>query len=165
MSKLIRAVDIVAYSLLTLATSIMVVSIFLQVLFRYLMGNPLFWSEEVSRYAFIWVVFIGAAIATKRGAHIGVDYFTALLSDRQRYLLGILVSILLLIFMGIVVVVSVPLIQSNMTQKSPAVRIVMGYVFLAIPVGFAMMFFYTLEGLIRVLRESHRNQSEEEQAQ
>lgn len=151
MSRIIRAVDIVAYSLLTIATCIMVVSIFLQVVFRYVVGNPLFWSEEISRYAFIWVVFIGASIATKRGSHIGVDYFTALLNDRQRYYLGIVVSVLLLFFCATVVASSVPLIESNLTQKSPAVRITMAYIFLAIPVGFSMMFMYTLEALIDVL--------------
>lgn len=152
MKKIIYIVDIIAYSLLTLAMAVMVISIFLQVFFRYVMDHPLFWSEEVGRYAFIWLVFIGAAIATKRGAHIGVDYFTSLLSHNSKRILGIFVTVLLLIFMGIVIIASIPLIQNNMTQKSPAVRITMGYIFLAIPIGFSMMFIYTLNGFIKALK-------------
>jgi len=152
--RFVFVIDISAYTLLTVATLIMVISIFLQVFFRYIIGNPLFWSEEVSRYAFVWIVFIGAALATKRGAHIGVDYFILHLSARSKRIVGLIVSVMVLVFIAIVIVKSFPLISNNMSQKSPAVRITMGYVFLAIPIGFTMMFIYTIEGMIRVIQGS-----------
>lgn len=154
MKILIKTIDITAYFLLTAATLIMVVSIFLQVFFRYVIGAPLFWSEEISRYAFIWVVFIGAALATKRGSHIGVDYFVSRLSERSQQIIATIVSLLVLAFIVIVVVNSFPLIHSNMSQKSPAIRIVMGYVFLAIPLGFSMMFIYISDSLIRLVKRA-----------
>jgi TRAP-type C4-dicarboxylate transport system permease small subunit len=40
---------------------------------RYCFGQPLPWAEELMLYLMIFVVFIGAAIATWRGAHIGID--------------------------------------------------------------------------------------------
>jgi TRAP-type transport system small permease protein len=148
---IISVIDITAYVLLTIATLIMVVSIFLQVIFRYVIGNPLFWSEEISRYAFVWIVFIGAALATKRGSHIGVDYFISRLAERSKKIIALCVGILVLTFIVVVIINSFPLISSNMTQKSPAVRITMGYVFLAIPIGFTMMFIYTFEILLKMV--------------
>ncbi|MEJ2134846.1 MAG: TRAP transporter small permease subunit [Desulfofustis sp.] len=62
---IVRALDGFAYLLLVGSTLVMVISILLQVFFRYVMNAPLYWSEEIARYAFVWLVFIGAAIAPK----------------------------------------------------------------------------------------------------
>jgi TRAP-type C4-dicarboxylate transport system permease small subunit len=46
---------------------------FVQVLLRYVFSNPVAWIEEMSRYLFVWIVFLGAALAFRRGEHIQVD--------------------------------------------------------------------------------------------
>ena len=45
----------------------MAVAVFLQVLFRYLLHLPLFWTEEFARYCLVWASLLGAAVALKRG--------------------------------------------------------------------------------------------------
>ncbi len=40
---------------------------------RYFFNSPIEWAEEFSRYAFIWIVFLGAAVCTKHGRHIVID--------------------------------------------------------------------------------------------
>jgi TRAP-type C4-dicarboxylate transport system permease small subunit len=47
----------------------------LQVSCRYVLGSPLVWSEEVARYLYIWVCFLGAPIALRRGNHIAITLF------------------------------------------------------------------------------------------
>ena len=104
MGKLIvRALDGFAYLLLVSATLVMVISILLQVFFRYVMNAPLYWSEEIARYAFVWLVFIGAAIASKRGSHIGVDYVVMHLPEVPKNVLAILVNLLVLFFISCVI--------------------------------------------------------------
>ncbi len=120
MGKLIvRALDGFGYLLLVVATLVMVTSILLQVFFRYAMNSPLYWSEEIARYAFVWLVFIGAAIASKRGAHIGVDYLVMHLPELPKNILAIIVNILVLFFISCVIYMSVGVIESNMTQALP----------------------------------------------
>ena len=46
---------------------------FAQVVTRYLLGDPLIWSEEAARYLFVWVSMIGAALALREGGHFGLD--------------------------------------------------------------------------------------------
>ena len=45
----------------------------LEVVSRYILNVSLAWSEEIARHLFIWASFLGAGVALKRGAHIGVD--------------------------------------------------------------------------------------------
>ena len=45
----------------------------LNVIFRYVFNQPFEWAEEFSRYAFIWLVFMGAAVTTKQRKHIIID--------------------------------------------------------------------------------------------
>jgi TRAP-type C4-dicarboxylate transport system permease small subunit len=52
---------------------LMFLATFANVVARYLFNNPIQWAEEFSRYAFIWVVFLGAVVCTKHKRHIGID--------------------------------------------------------------------------------------------
>ena len=57
-----------------IAISIVMVCVTLaQVIFRYVIAAPLPWSEELARYCFVWIVFLGGALGLARGIHLGVD--------------------------------------------------------------------------------------------
>jgi len=142
--KTIKIMDWISYALLIIFSSVMVISTFLQVIFRYLLNYPLFWSEELSRFSFVWIVFVGAAVAMKRGAHIGVDYFVKNLPLQLKNYLRILVTILELFFLLTVIGRSILVVRVNMSQHSPAMRIPMGLVYLAIPVGLSLMVGYII---------------------
>jgi TRAP-type C4-dicarboxylate transport system permease small subunit len=52
---------------------VMSLTTFANVLARYFFNSPIQWAEELARYAFIWVVFMGAVVCTKRKRHIAID--------------------------------------------------------------------------------------------
>ncbi len=151
MKALIKAADWLVMVLLTLAAGTMIVAIFLQVFFRFIVQSPLYWTEELSRYSFVYVVFIGAAWAGKNNMHLGVDYFTSKLPDAAMRILKIILDFLILIFSAVVVIVGFQVVPVNLKQLSPALNIPMGIVYAAIPLGFALLFIYYLEHLIRDL--------------
>ncbi len=141
--RIVQVMDWIGYLLLVVFSIIMVVATFLQVIFRYFY-HPLFWSEELSRYCFVWIVFVGAAITLKHGSHIGVDYFVKYLPSRFKTVLALLINCGIAVFLILVIFQSILVVMVNMTQHSPAMRIPMGLVYLAIPVGFTMMLGYTI---------------------
>lgn len=148
MRLLIKAADCLVTILLTLATGTMVVAIFLQVFFRFVIRSPLYWTEELSRYSFVYVVFIGAAWAGKKNMHLGVDYFTSKLPDTAVRILRVILDGLILLFSAVIVIVGAQVVPINFKQFSPALSIPMGMVYAAIPIGFSLLFIYYLEHLM-----------------
>jgi TRAP-type C4-dicarboxylate transport system permease small subunit len=74
MEKTLERVLRTACFLLMLA---MVTIIFAQVIARYVLSDSLSWSEEVGRYLFIWMTFLGAALALRNGNHVALDVLVA----------------------------------------------------------------------------------------
>jgi TRAP-type C4-dicarboxylate transport system permease small subunit len=66
--------------------STIVVSITIQVITRYLFGQPLVWVEELAGYCFLWAVFLGAAVGMKELRHIRIDTFVSRLPTRAQAL-------------------------------------------------------------------------------
>lgn len=50
--------------------------------------EPLVWSEELARYLFIWVAFLGWVVATERRSHIAITQFSERASPRLQRVLG-----------------------------------------------------------------------------
>ncbi|WP_457427342.1 TRAP transporter small permease [Roseateles sp. P5_E7] len=67
--RLCRAIDL----LIAAALAVMVVLVFGNVVLRYAFNSGIAVSEEVSRWLFVWLCFLGAVVAMKDGAHLGTD--------------------------------------------------------------------------------------------
>jgi TRAP-type C4-dicarboxylate transport system permease small subunit len=64
-----------------------VVSITIQIVTRYIFGQPLVWVEEAAGYSFIWLVFLGASAGFKELRHIRIETFVARLGSTPQNLL------------------------------------------------------------------------------
>jgi len=135
-----KGVDYIAAILL----AVMTVLVFLQVLFRYWLQLPLDWGEEVSRYLFIWSAMLGAAIATKRRAHFGIDFLVRALPFPVQTAIAVGVNLCICALMGVVAVQGTKLALSNLSQISPTLAIPMAVPYAAVPVCALLMLFYTI---------------------
>ncbi|MEW9838312.1 TRAP transporter small permease [Mesorhizobium marinum] len=126
-------------ALLGLAT----ISVTYQILIRFVLDHfgvniaaP--WTEEVARYALIWVVFVGAGVVCRYSGLIAVDIVPhALPSPYGRYvkIAAILVTIA---FFGVLAWMGVEFAATGSIETSPVMRIPMTVVYLAVPVGSAL---------------------------
>ena len=83
-SKVVSALlKLVELSIIVISVLMVTVTL-AQVIFRYLLTAPLPWSEELSRYCFVWIVFLGGALGLSRGIHLGVDLFVGMLPEKYR---------------------------------------------------------------------------------
>ncbi len=119
--------------------AIMIAVTFAQVVSRYVLLAPLAWSEELARYCFVWIVFLGATLGLEQGVHIGVDILTTLLPLTLQRWLQRLNEVLILAFTLVIIAASLPVIEANRLQYSPAMGFQMAKVYLAIPLGMAVM--------------------------
>ncbi|KUO51508.1 MAG: hypothetical protein APF76_17750 [Desulfitibacter sp. BRH_c19] len=140
----------------TILYATMVIVIFLQVFFRFVIKASLPWSEELARYIMAYAVFIGAAIAAKEGAHIGINVIVgALPKPFDKYMRGIAMFISF-IFAALLLYLSIIIVMFLMKtgQKSPAMLIPIWIAYLSVPLGAILM-------SIRFLQSTYLNFKEE----
>jgi len=141
-SIVIRRLTRLVEWMLTALSILIFVVVFLQVLFRYLLRQPLFWSEELPRYLLIWMCFLAAAVAQKHDAHINITLCLAPLSTRARQVLKILTDAIILAFLWVITYSGGLVTSITAHHRSTALQLPMGLVYAALPVGAILMSLY-----------------------
>ena len=117
----------------------------LQVIFRFILGNPLPWPEELSRLLFIYLVFIGGAEASLSRTHIAIDVVDAFgFPPAVNKVLEIVRGIVVVITMGVVVYGAWIMLPAMATMPLPATGFPVSIMVLPVLVGSALMVFYAL---------------------
>ncbi|NIK28744.1 TRAP-type C4-dicarboxylate transport system permease small subunit [Thalassobacillus devorans] len=104
------------------------------------MDNSLSWSEELARYCFIWLIYVGISYGVKRRRHISVDAMMLLFKGKTKIYFSILANVLFLVFCGYVVFYASGIASQLLAygQTTPALKIPTGIVYAAPPVGMGL---------------------------
>lgn len=136
-------IETVAALLLCVATVVTLV----QVVFRYGLNHSLPWPEEMARWAFVWLVFLGSAMLVRRGRHIAIDLFAGMLEGRAAALHAFAVRALMACAAMLMVVIGLRLVGRS-SYVSPALGWPFLYLYLAAPTGGLLsLFFMAVEPL------------------
>ena len=122
----------------------MTVVVFLQVVFRYVLTQPLHWSEELARYLFVWISMIGAALALHKRGHFGLEFFFQKLPERTRRWGQIVIHVLVGGLILVILIQGIMLVQKTAQQESPAMGMSMGLAYASLPAGAALMVIHLL---------------------
>jgi TRAP-type transport system small permease protein len=82
--------------LMAASLALMVVLVFTNVVLRYAFNSGITVSEELSRWLFVWLTFLGAIVALNEGAHLGTDTLVSRLSVRGKKVCLVLGHVLML---------------------------------------------------------------------
>lgn len=125
----------------TLLVGTMIVCLGLQVVMRIFSGSSIAWTEELSRYTFLWAVYIGAALAVKRGGHVRITAQFGLLSTKWRVFFRVLGDAIWIAFNMYIAFEGLEVIKEGLQfpEISPTLGIVKSWVELVIPAGFVLM--------------------------
>ncbi|MBL8699149.1 MAG: TRAP transporter small permease [Alphaproteobacteria bacterium] len=122
-----------ALSVLLLAFYLSV--ILLQVFFRYVLNESLFWSEEVVRYSLVWGVMLGAALVAYDRGHINIDIVSPFLPDAGKRVLQFIANSCTLAFLVILAYAGWDFTDRTWFQNSASLEVPMRAVYLAMPIG------------------------------
>jgi len=140
--------------LVIVVMAVLVLDVLWQVFTRLILKDPSSWTEELAQFMLVWVALLGAAVALGRGAHLGIDYFVGKLPARTRLATEVFVFFAVAAFSLFVMIVGgIDLVASNLElgQESPALRVKMGYVYLAVPISGFFLTLYAVIGLVERL--------------
>jgi len=136
-ARIAGAIDI---SIETLSAALLVGTVviaFLQVVFRFVLNNALSWPEEMARFAFVWCVFLAAAMVTRRSRHIAIDLLPRALGPGALRVHACAVRAVSAAVAAFLLVYGADLVLKS-TYVSPALEWPYTYLYLAVPTGAAI---------------------------
>ena len=153
MQRILDYMDCVLQKIIIGTMAFMLFFTFIQVVARYLFESSLVYSEELSRYLFVWTVFLGLPVVAKRGGHMAVTALSGRLKGAAARVMSIAAHLIGIVFMATMIIQGVEMVQRTSQQLSPAMEISMSWVYLAIPIGCLFMMLQMLSSLIALLRK------------
>lgn len=146
MHLLKRRIDRILAGAVIVIMGALVVDVLWQVFTRFVLRDPSSYTEELARFLLIWVGLLGAAYVAGQRRHLAVDLLPAALSGGRRRMLERLIQTLALVFAVILVVGGSRLVWVTLVlgQSSAALRLPLGYVYLAVPLCGLLMAFYAV---------------------
>ncbi|WP_331376983.1 TRAP transporter small permease [Sinorhizobium chiapasense] len=149
-----KAIDLfyrVLEILLIVLMSGMAIMVFVNVVMRYAMNSGLTVSDELARYFFVWVTFIGAVVTFREHGHLGVETLVAVLGRKGRIVCMILSNLVIIGCSAIFFWGTWKQLPINWSMKAPVTGLSMGFVY---GIGFftgAGCVVIALERLVRLL--------------
>lgn len=119
-------------------------AVLLQVLMRYLFSYPNPWSEEISRFCFIWVSMLGASLAVEHRGHFGFNQVTKGLDPHLRSVVERFAAGVVLVFSLVLVATGIALMVLTSGERSSALNLPIALVYAAVPVSGALMIVHLL---------------------
>lgn len=161
MSPTLKAIDRNAERWLLLLFYVMLVgTMFVEVVRRELLSYSSIWGEEIVRYAFIYLAWIGAAAAVKERAHIRIDVLMHYVGPRVKALIYIFGDLVMLCVAVIALYWSWEAVHVSWTFGSVThgLRISQVFFLAAVPFGFVLVSFRLIQSLLRDIRDLRAGQ-------
>jgi TRAP-type C4-dicarboxylate transport system permease small subunit len=126
-------------------------SVFISVTLRYIFNEPPLWADEAPRAFFLWMTYLGIAVATKQGKNIRVTHFIDKISAKPRVFLETFMHCLVLIMLGALVWYNIPILnlQSGGSMLSTGWSFL--WLYSPVTVGSSLMLFYQTRLMVNTI--------------
>lgn len=153
MNGFMRGMDVVNVGVRWVLAAMLAVMTFLigwQVFARFVIGDSLSFSEEISRFLMVWLVLLGSAYAARNGRLMKVDILETVVPARFRPAVLIFAGFVSILFYLVLVVFGFMIVSAVSYQMTPATQISMSIPMAALPVGGVFLILNTLYNLCAV---------------
>ena len=122
-----------------------------QVVMRYVFARPNPWTEELSRFGFIWVSMLGAALAVELRTHFVFDQLVGMFRPKLQAVVRICSTAFVALMAVALIVLGVELFVLASSQRSPALNLPVSWIYASVPVAGLLMLLHIAAGLDTVL--------------
>ncbi len=141
LEKLLRVMSSAALMVLFLL-------IIIQVVMRYGFRYTPFFTEEIGRYALVWCVLLGAAVAVRSNEHISVTLLREWIGDARYRAVAIILDLISLVVLTILAYASIQSVQFVVGQSSDGMQLPLAYPYLVLPLAFGAAFLFAVARLL-----------------
>lgn len=161
--SILSAINLVNSILEKLSIALMLFLLFLtfaNTVGRYVFSSSIFFAEELARFIFVWVVFLGVAKIVKDKRQVSVALLTEKFKGTTKGLyLESFIFLIGLVFLIVLFAGGVTLSSTMKFYSSAALGIPMGYVYLAVPLGSSLTLVFHILNYIELVMESTRHKT------
>lgn len=134
---------------------LIIVVVTCQVIWRYGFNNSLSWTEEISRYLYAWLIFIGAASAIGMDSHIKVDIFSVKLKGKAKKLLSAVHYILLIFVQSYLLYYGIDFVIKTKGSYSTALGLPMDiFVNTSLPIACLIGIIISISKMIKMIKNT-----------
>lgn len=120
MRQILNKIEQLINLIMALSIAGMSILIFTNVILRYAFHTGITWAEEMARFMFIWMVFLGSILALKDGTHIGMDILVRRVPEKLRKILLLIGNFIILVISFIILSGSLKMTADSIESKAPA---------------------------------------------
>jgi TRAP-type transport system small permease protein len=142
MQKLLDWMEKALDAILILMMIVMGSAVIIQVASRYIANRPTSWSEEVARYLFVWITFLGSAVVIRKRRHVDVSVLTDRLPPRAAWVVYLVADAAMLFLLGTLTWAGIGITAVAHRQLSAAMDLPMSLAYAAMPIGTGLMFIF-----------------------
>ena len=125
--------------------------ILLQVFTRYVIKHPIPWTEELSRFAYIWAIFLGAVIAQKSRSHMVVSVVLEKMSPRVKSVFETFSDLVSIIILFLVLSGTIMMMRRTYGVLASTIPMSYSYVYLALAIGSFLMMALLLKDFMKIV--------------
>ena len=135
-----------------LLVAAMTVVVLMQVFARYVLNNPLAWTEELAIFAMIWMTFLVTPIAYRTGGNVAIDVIRDLFKGRGQAFIHLVLNLLVVLLLAILLRHSILYVERGMGSVVASLGIRSGLLYVIMPIGVAGMLLVGIEIVLRAIR-------------
>jgi len=139
-----KAIERLLRPFLIAVVVLMFIEVVVEVASRFIFHYSIPWGAEVSQTLLVWMTFIGSAVALMRNDHISIDFLLERLPFRARTAMLRVNFVIILVFLACGFWSGVQVVKRTWNGSTAALQIPAGILYLALPVGFALMIPFAL---------------------
>ncbi|MGH3586291.1 MAG: TRAP transporter small permease [Pseudonocardia sp.] len=153
MTRVKNALDVTLRWLCIVLLAALVLVVAWQVFTRQVLAAPSTWSEELAKYLFVWLSFFGTALVFGERGHIAVDFLVRRAPERFQRVAAVFCQVVTMAFAALVLVYGGwQLAQLTWMQDIPSLPLMVGWLYLVLPISGVLVLFYTVYHLVAVGR-------------
>ena len=135
----IKAIRTVTNTVVVILFAIVVCVVSAQVFSRFVVNLSIRWADELSRFAFVWLVYIGGAVTIREGRNVCFDLILDSQKGKRWKVLFTAVTAVSLLFLILMIYFGFLVCRSELAESSPIMHWPMAVVCAAIPIGGILM--------------------------
>ena len=144
------------YYLIILLFGLQICIVFSQVIWRFIFNDPFSWSEELARYLQVWIILFSTAVCIEKSRHLSVDYLKNNINPNVRRYLQLLCYTMVSVFSISIIIFGIQFILTVGYQKTSAIQLPIGYVYLAFPIAGIHMFLETIIIIKKIMTQKFK---------